>query len=113
MDIDTLFIEAHKCKLCYGDAPIHVPFPDPKNGKKTVLIMFIKERPGRIGTGKSGFVSFDNNDPSAHHFKDCFFHLKISREKVFITNACICHPETNDYKDTPPKVKEIKNLLVG
>ena len=60
MNIDDCFEKAQSCELCYGGKPICVPLPDPKNGKENVDIMFINERPGRVGTGYSGYVSFDN-----------------------------------------------------
>lgn len=88
---------------------IYVPHPDPKNGSTNVKIMFINERPGRIGTGESGYVSFDNDDPSANHFRECFEQLSISRKEIFITNACICHPKSEGYTDTVPSTREIKN----
>ncbi|MBR9678542.1 MAG: hypothetical protein GOU97_04600 [Nanoarchaeota archaeon] len=109
MNIDTLFEKAKKCKLCYKNISIYVPLPDPKNGKKDVSIMFVNERPGRVGTGDSGYVSFDNDDPSANLFKECFFQLGISRKKIFITNACICHPKFEGYKDKAPSTEEIRN----
>jgi hypothetical protein len=34
--------------------------------------MFVNERPRRIGTGDSGYVSFDNSDPSVEFFKEYF-----------------------------------------
>ncbi|MBU4070539.1 MAG: hypothetical protein KJ646_06170 [Nanoarchaeota archaeon] len=108
-EIKGIFKEARNCKRCYGDVPIHVPRPDPKNGFENVKIIFINERPGRIGTGESGYISFENNDPSAHHFHECFESLKISRTEIFISNACICHPTYEGYIDRAPSQKEIKN----
>lgn len=109
MKVDKIFQKAQKCKLCYGNVPIYVPLPDPNNGKTNVKIMFVNERPGRIGTGKSGFVSFDNKDPSASHFRDCFLQLGLSRKEIFITNVCLCHPKFAGYIDKTPSIREIKN----
>jgi len=72
-------------------------------------ILFVNERPGRIGPGQSGYVSFDNNDPSANFFKECFELAGLRREKVFITNACLCHPDYPGYKDTAPNDGELVN----
>ena len=109
MNINKIFDKAQTCKRCYGEIPIYVPYPDPKNGKENTKIMFINERPGRIGTGESGYVSFDNDDPSAKHFKECFELLSLSRKNIFITNACICHPKQERYTDAVPNIEEIKN----
>jgi len=73
--INQIFEEAKNCDLCFGKNPIYVPKPDPKNGFQDVKIMFINERPGRIGTGKSGYISFDNDDPTANFFRECFYSL--------------------------------------
>jgi uracil-DNA glycosylase family 4 len=54
-------------------------------------------------------VSFDNDDPSANFFRECFNSVELERRDVFITNACLCHPSYPGYTDTKPKVREIVN----
>lgn len=109
MKIDDLFDEIEKeIRSNHPNLNIYVPRPDPKNGKEKIDILFVNERPGRIGTTKSGYVSFDNDDPTAKQFKELFKLLKISREKIFITNACLWIPHDSDYRDTPPSISELK-----
>ena len=108
-DIREIFDDARQCIKCYGDKPIYVPYPDPKNAQGSAQLMFINERPGRNGTGESGYVSFDNRDPSAEFFRECFNQLKINRRNVFITNACLCHPNYDGYTDKAPTPREIVN----
>ena len=108
-NIQSLFDEAQGCQKCYGDNPIYMPYPDPNNAQETAQIMFVNERPGRIGTGTSGYVSFDNNDPSAEFFKACFNQLNLDRKQIFITNACLCHPDFPGYTDKAPIKREIVN----
>jgi DNA polymerase len=108
-NIQKLFDKAQDCHKCYGENPIYVPYPDPNNAQETAQIMFVNERPGRIGTGGSGYVSFDNSDPSAEFFKECFNQLNLDRKQVFITNACLCHPVFPEYNDKAPTKKEIVN----
>ena len=107
--IQYLFDEAKGCQKCYRDNLIYVPYPDPKNAQETAEIMFVNERPGRIGTGASGYVSFNNNDPSAMFCKVCFNQLNLDRNLIFITNACLCHPDFPGYTDKAPTKKEIVN----
>ena len=107
--IQKLFDKAQDCQKCYGENPIYVPYPDPNNAKEIAQIMFVNERPGRIGTGGSGHVSFDNSDPSAEFFKECFTQLNLDRNQIFITNACLCHPVFPEYKDKAPTKREIVN----
>lgn len=108
-NIQKVFDEAQDCQKCYGANPIYVPYPDPANAQESAEIMFVNERPGRIGTGDSGYVSFDNNDPSAEFFRECFSQLKLNRKQVFITNACLCHPVFPEYTDKAPTKREIVN----
>jgi uracil-DNA glycosylase family 4 len=109
MDLNQLFEESRSCQRCFKGKEIYVPQPDPKNSIEKAEILFINERPGRIGTGQSGYISFDNDDPSANFFKECFEHIGLNRENIAITNACLCHPVFEGYTDTAPKIREIKN----
>jgi uracil-DNA glycosylase family 4 len=110
-EILTIFIEAKSCRRCYGDIPLHVPLPDEKNGGVGAKIQFLVERPGRVGTGKSGRISFENEDPTAEFFRDLFLSIGIDRKNIFITNAVLCYPIIAGYKDTPASTKELKNCL--
>lgn len=107
--LEQIFIEAKECRLCYGDIKINVPMCDPKNAVGSAKIVFIGERPGRQGAGKTNFISFDNDDPSANFLKECFLLTKLNRKDIFITNACLCYPEFEGYKDTKPTDREIRN----
>jgi len=110
-EILIIFEEAKKCTRCYGNISLHVPLPDEKNGGIDAKILFLVERPGRIGTGKSGRISFENEDPTAEFFRDLFFSIGINRRNIFITNAVLCHPIIVGYKDTPVSTEELKNCL--
>jgi uracil-DNA glycosylase family 4 len=109
MSLKEIFCEAKYCQRCYPGEKIYVPLPDPKNSDGKSEILFINERPGRIGTGQSGYISFDNDDPSANFFRECFQLAGLARNNVFITNACLCHPSFEGYTDTAPKLRELKN----
>lgn len=76
-DILAIFEEAKNCTRCYGETPLHVPLPDEKNGGIGAKILFLVERPGRVGTGKSGKISFENEDPTAEFFRDLFSSLSF------------------------------------
>jgi len=107
----AIFREARICKKCYGTTPLCVPLPDEKNGGIGASILFINERPGRRGAGKSGRISFDNEGPTASFFKKLFLSIGISGKDIFITNAVLCYPSIEWYSDTPPQRKQIRNCL--
>ncbi len=88
-----------------------VPFPDEKNGGRGASILFINERPGRKGAGKSGRISFDNDGPTARFFKELFSTIDIGRTDIFITNAVLCYPSIEWYVDTVPQRKQIRSCL--
>jgi len=110
-EITAVFEEAKVCRRCYGDIPLCVPIPDEKNGGREASTLFINERPGRKGAGKSGRISFENEDPTARFFKKLFSTIDISRKDIFITNAVLCYPSTEWYVDTAPQRKQIRNCL--
>ncbi|MEA1963776.1 MAG: uracil-DNA glycosylase family protein [Candidatus Aerophobetes bacterium] len=110
-EIIAIFKEAKVCKKCYGKTHLCVPLPDEKNGGIGAKILFINERPGRRGAGKSGRISFDNEDPTARFFKELFLSISISRKDIFITNAVLCYPLFEWWVDTPPQRKQIKNCF--
>ncbi len=113
----TKFFERYKEKCeKFNRGKINIPKPDPENGTpgKNIILMFINERPGRVGPGQTGIVSFDNPDPSAQRFKRLFETLSIDRKRIFITNACIYYPLDKNYRDKSPTNEEIdfsKNIL--
>lgn len=108
-NLREILLEARLCQRCYPETKICVPLPDPNNSIGEVDIIFINERPGRIGTGQSGYISFDNDDPAANFFRECFDLVGLDRQKVFITNACLCYPLSDGYTDTKPTVSELTN----
>jgi len=109
--IIAIFEKARVCKRCYGETRLCVPLPDEKNGGIGAEILFINERPGRRSAGKSGRMSFDNEDPTTRFFKELFLSIGISRKDIFITNTVLCYPLIEWYVDTPPQRKQIKNCL--
>lgn len=93
----------------FNRGPVHIPKSDPKNGieGKNITLMFINERPGRIGPGKSDLISFENLDPTAYRFRRLFETLGVNRKNIFITNACIYYPLRKNYKDAPLTTNEL------
>jgi uracil-DNA glycosylase family 4 len=109
MKIEDFFEQYRaECEACNGGKPVCIPEPDTKNGFQGSAVMFINERPGRIGSGKSNKMSFENEDPTANWFKELFAMTGLDRREIFITNARIYYPQGDPgYKDRPPTLREI------
>jgi uracil-DNA glycosylase family 4 len=112
-NISRFFNKYERACQRFNRGPIHIPKPDQKNGTpgKKIVLMFINERPGRIGPGKSDTISFENPDPSARRFKSLFKKLGVNRKRIFITNTCIYYPLKSDYRDRPLSAEELKFSL--
>jgi Uracil-DNA glycosylase len=104
------FYNKYKNDLEKQFGKIHIPKLDPENGVPgmRISLMFINERPGRIGPGQSDLISFHNPDPSANRFKRLFSILGIARKKIVITNTCIFYPINKQYRDKTPNEKELE-----
>lgn len=95
-----------ECEACNGGKPVYIPQPDPENGFQGAAVMFINERPGRIGPGKSNKISFENDDPTANWFRELFATTGLNRRDIFITNACLYYPQDPAYRDAPLSATE-------
>jgi uracil-DNA glycosylase len=62
-----------------------VPGFDPQNGNERARILFILEAPGAKAV-KTGYISFDNPDPTANNFRDQLAKAGIDRSEIAIWN---------------------------
>lgn len=108
-EMEVLFNKAQNCALCHVNGDIVVPYFEPRNGSKNVKIMFINERPGRVGPGESNLVSQFNDDPSARTFLELFLPLNIKYKDIFITNSCLCYLPNRPVNIQHPTTQEIEN----
>lgn len=109
MDLDNFFEKyREQCLTANGGRPVVIPRPDNQNGSEGAKVLFVNERPGRIGPGKSGRISFDNEDPTARWFRELCSITGLDRKEIFITNACLYYPDDPQYKDKPPTASELK-----
>ena len=105
-----LFDSAQKCDRCHHNNDLKVPYFEPRNGSEDIKIMFINERPGRVGPGESDLVGQFNNDPAAETFKHLLSLLKnINNKDIFITNSCLCYLPNLPTNQQHPGVRELLN----
>lgn len=63
-----------------------VPEFDPKNGNENARFLFVLEAPGAKAV-KTGYISFDNPDPTAKNFKNQLHEAGIDRSEIAIWNV--------------------------
>lgn len=63
-----------------------VPEFDPKNGNEKARFLFLLEAPGPRAV-ESGFISFDNPDPSARNLQEQLAAAGIRREEIALWNV--------------------------
>ncbi len=87
----------------------YVPNFDSNNAKENALILFLFEKPGPMTdpkNGGSGFISQDNNDPTARATKDFLSKAGIDRKDAIFWNCISGWNGTR--KITPEERKEAK-----
>jgi uracil-DNA glycosylase family 4 len=79
----------------------------PLNGSLNSLIVFIAEAPGRLGADISGIPLF--GDQTGRNFDLLLESAGLNRASVFITNAVLCNPRTQNGNNDSPTLTEIRN----
>jgi len=63
-----------------------VPGFDPRNGNENATFLFLFEAPG-AKVLKTGYISFDNSDPTARNFKQQLEQAGIDRKEIAVWNT--------------------------
>lgn len=79
----------------------------PQNGPADAKVMFIAEAPGRLGANRTGIPLF--GDKSGDNFEHLLRSIGWRREDVFITNAVLCNPQSQDGLNDTPTPEEVRN----
>lgn len=77
------------------------------NGNINSRVLFIAEAPGRLGADKTLIPLF--GDKSGDNFESLLGNIGWKREQVFITNAILCNPRSEDGNNSTPTTSEIHN----
>ncbi|MFE9751640.1 uracil-DNA glycosylase [Saccharothrix saharensis] len=84
-----------------------VPYPDPDFGGIHARALFLLDNPGpraKLGTGGSGLLSIDNDDPSAARAHAAYRHYGIDRGLCLHWNVCP-FPTTLDQSSTAERTR--------
>jgi hypothetical protein len=96
-----------------------VPYPDPDFGGIHARALFLLDNPGpraKLGTGGSGLLSIDNDDPSAARTHAAYRQFGIDRGMCLHWNVCpfptaIDQSSTAERTRAVPYTKELLGLL--
>ena len=77
------------------------------NGNLDASILFVAEAPGRLGADRFGIPLY--GDQTGQNFETLISCAGLSRESLFITNAVLCNPRTQNGNNDSPTLSEIRN----
>jgi uracil-DNA glycosylase family 4 len=77
------------------------------NGPLDATILFVAEAPGRLGADLTGVPL--SGDRTGQNFDALLEASGIDRRRVFVTNAVLCNPRTDDGRNDRPRTSEIRN----
>ena len=77
------------------------------NGNLKSKVLFIAEAPGRLGAECTGIPLY--GDRTGDNFETLLANIGWKREDVFVTNAILCNPQTDDGNNSTPTKWEIEN----
>jgi uracil-DNA glycosylase family 4 len=77
------------------------------NGSTEARVMFIGEAPGRKGADRTR-VPF-SGDQSGANFDRFLATIGLSRQRIFITSAALCNPQSESGANRKPTQKELTN----
>jgi len=77
------------------------------NGGPSARVMFIAEAPGRHGADRTGVPI--HGDATGVTFERLIGEVGWKREDVFVTNAVLCNPRTEDGNNDKPSQDELRS----
>ena len=103
---DRLVAEARACASCSRMGG-RTRVLGPLNGSLTARVLFVAEAPGRLGADVTGIPL--SGDQTGRNFERLLAAVGLRREDVFVTNAVLCNPRTDDGRNDKPTSTEIKS----
>ena len=101
-----LVAEAAGCTLCPAMCGRSAVLSE-LNGLPEARVMFIGEAPGRKGADRTR-VPF-SGDQSGENFDRFLASIGLSRQRIFITSAALCNPQSESGANRKPTQKELTN----
>jgi uracil-DNA glycosylase family 4 len=106
LDFNALVSEVKNCNNCPRMCDRKKVLSE-KNGNINSKVIFIAEAPGRLGAERTGIPL--HGDQTGNNFEELLNSIGWEREKVFITNAILCNPQSEKGNNASPGKGEINN----
>jgi uracil-DNA glycosylase family 4 len=106
VELETLAACAAECELC-PRMQHRARVLGSENGPADAKVMFIAEAPGRLGADRTGIPLC--GDKSGDNFEHLMHSIGWNRSDVFITNAVLCNPQTEEGLNDTPSKEEFRN----
>jgi len=103
---DELIAEVQRCGLC-PRMESRTKVLSYHNGSLNSPVVFIAEAPGRFGADKYGIPLY--GDRTGRNFESFLTAANLYRQSVFVTNAVLCNPRSNNGTNDPPNDLEVRN----
>jgi len=103
---DELVAEVQRCELCprMGSRTKVLSY---HNGSLNSPVVFVAEAPGRFGADKYGIPLY--GDRTGRNFESFLAAASLDRQSVFVTNAVLCNPRSQNGTNDPPNESEVRN----
>lgn len=101
-----LAAEAQSCALCPRMAARTAVLSE-RNGSLRPKALFVAEAPGRRGGDRTRVPM--SGDASGRAFRHLLASVSLRPEEVFITNAVLCNPRTDNGANRPPTQAEVRH----
>lgn len=97
------------CNLC-GRLCNRLKILSEHNGNIDSKVLFIAEAPGRLGANKTGIPLC--GDKTGDNFELLLSNIGWNRNDIFITNAILCNPQSENGNNAKPTSNEINNCNI-
>lgn len=103
---DELTAAVQRCELCLR-MESRTKVLSHRNGNLNSPVVFVAEAPGRFGADKYGIPLY--GDRTGRNFESFLVAASLSRQSVFVTNAVLCNPRSENGTNDSPSNSEIRN----
>ncbi len=103
---DELIAAVQRCELC-PRMESRTKVLSNRNGNLNSPVVFVAEAPGRFGADKYGIPLY--GDRTGRNFESFLAAARLDRQSIFVTNAVLCNPRSQNGTNDTPNDSEVRN----